>query len=199
MIEHPCFSGRPTLGKIAKNGDWECAKVFEPGECTSQEDVAVYLGESTEIACEAFFGAAFFGCRRKGVPEELRRFVGTFAAIVASAPSGNELFRLMVSRLGIPVAQRFCFAEIGAVDAWKSVGPMQLVDPRAELRAFEALIKRLSNASVGLDRNHRKALEFAYDNGDGTTHWIALPISDGPQIDTARLKEALESFTMVPA
>ena len=80
--------------------------------------------------------------------------------------------------LGIPLARDFRFAEVGAEGAWNSVGPFRIDDPAAALAGFEEMWQELTNAAVGRDLEHDKALEFSYANGDGSTHWIALPVSD---------------------
>ena len=38
------------------------------------------------------------------------------------------------------------------------------------------------------------AAALAFSNGDGTAHWIALPVSDGPVIVASMLEEALRRF-----
>ena len=94
----------------------------------------------------------------------------------------------------MPVAADFLFAEIGAVDAWRSVGAFHIDDPKIALQDIDQLLSQLSESAVGKDSVHLKAIEFAFSNGDGTNHWIALPISDGPKIVAAMLRTALESF-----
>jgi hypothetical protein len=58
------------------------------------------------------------------------------------------------------------------------VGPFRIDDPVAALADFEAMWQKLADSAVGRDHEHDKALEFGYANGDGSTHWIALPVSD---------------------
>jgi hypothetical protein len=92
------------------------------------------------------------------------------------------------------VAAEFVFAEIGAVEAWKSVGAFHIDDPKMALQDIDQLLLQVSESSVGKDTVHLKAIEFVFSNGDGTNHWIALPISEGPRIVAAMLHTALESF-----
>jgi hypothetical protein len=46
---------------------------------------------------------------------------------------------------------------------------------------------------VGQDRDHHKALEFSFDNGDSTTHWFALPVSRGELLDRTLTLQALKA------
>ncbi len=193
LILHPRFSGPPSLGKMAARGEWERAEVFDPGRFTSEDEVKRYLGRKEEIASEAFFGDAFFGARKRGTPEELLRFVLDFNRALASSESGPDFFRHVVERPGISVGSGFLFAEIGAVDAWKSVGPFRIEDLRAALEHFEELLNRLERSPVGRERAHAKAVEFAFDDG-GCEHWIALPVSEGPLIVPPMLEDALRRW-----
>jgi hypothetical protein len=194
MINHPCFNQAPTIGKMAMNGNWESAAIFKPGSFTTEREVREYIGDRREVACEAFFKDAFLGVRRQGDPEYLISFVLGFAKALESSCSGSELSETLTKRFNIPVGVHFRFAEIGAVDAWKSVGPLNIPDPHVALVGFDQLLRELAQSSVGQERHHAKAIEFAYDNQDGTTHWIALPISDGVTINQSKLKTALEVF-----
>ena len=194
MINHPSFNQAPTIGKMAMNGNWERAAIFKPGSFTTEREVREYIGDRREVACEAFFKDAFLGVRRQGDPEYLISFVLGFAKALESSCSGSELSETLIRRFNVPIGVHFRFAEIGAVDAWKSVGPLHIPDPQAVLAGFDQLLRDLELSSVGQERHHSKAIEFAYDNQDGTTHWIALPISDGITINESKLKAALEFF-----
>lgn len=194
-VRHQSFSGPATQIKIAADGKWEQALIGAPSVFVVSQDLDSLVQGRTEIACEAFFGEAFFGVRRRGTPDEIELFVRTFVAIAASAASGDEVFTRVKQQLNVPVGERFGFAEIGAVDAWKSVGPFHLDDPTQELIGIESLMQRLKSSSVGQETQHAKAIEFAFDNGDETTHWIALPISRENTIEPDMLKSALGSYT----
>jgi len=192
LLHSSCFSGPPSLGKMASGGEWERAEVFQPGGFTAEDEVKSYLGVKAEIACEAFFGDAFFGTRKHGTPEDLLRFVLDFNRALASSVIGPDFFRRVAERPGIPVGSGFLFAEVGAVDAWKSVGPFRIEDPCAALEHFEDLSSRLERSPAGREREHRKAVEFAF--GGGCEHWIALPVSEGPLIVPPMLEDALRMF-----
>lgn len=170
------FEGPPTSGKLAVAGRWEDAIVFAPGE---HPPVA-----SEEIAVEAFFGPAFFGVRRVGPPEQLQAFVQRFSDAMAA----DRLFEALPE---LPLGQVFQFAELGAEGAWLSVGALRIDDPCAD---FEELWDRVAAAPVCWDTTHDKALEFSYDNGDGTAHWFAVPVSRDQRVDRELLRAALADF-----
>ena len=192
IIGSPLFNVPPSLGKMAAEGEWECAEVFQPGGFTSDDEVKRYLGSKDEIACEAFFDDAFFGARKRGTPEELLRFVLDFNRALASSANGRDFFRRVAERPGIPVGNGFLFAEVGAVDAWKSVGPFRIEDPCVALEHFEELLSKLERSPAGREREHNKAVEFAF--GGGCEHWIALPVSEGPLIVPSMLEDALRRW-----
>lgn len=192
IIGSSLFSGPPSLGKMAAGGEWERAEVFQPGCFISEEEVKKYLGKKDEIACEAFFCDAFFGARKRGTPEELVRFVLDFNRALASSANGRDFFRRVAERPGIPVGSGFLFAEVGAVDAWKSVGPFRIEDPCAALEHFKELLSKLERSAAGREREHPKAVEFAF--GGGCEHWIALPVSEGPVIVPSMLEDALRKW-----
>lgn len=190
------FRAPPQFGKLAVDGEWERAVTFQPGEYTEEAQAAEFLAGGSEVACEAFFGAAFFGVRRRGATGELSRFVALFARAVASSGDGAELLRAMATAR-VPLGRDFRFAEIGAEGAWNSVGPFRLDDPAAALADFDATWLALEHSNVGREAAHHKAVEFSFDNGDGTTHWFALPVSHARRLDRTRLAEALAAGTAV--
>jgi len=193
ILGSPLFNAPPSLGKMAAGGEWERAEVFQPGGFTSEAEVKRYLGSKDEIACEAFFGDTFFGARKRGRPDDLLRFVLDFNRAFASSTSGGDFFRRVEERPGIPVGKGFLFAEVGAVDAWKSVGPFRIDDPCAALERFEELVSRLERSPAGLEHEHPKAVEFAFEGG-GFEHWIALPVSEGSAIVPSMLQDALRRW-----
>jgi hypothetical protein len=196
VIDWPQFQGRPEFGKIALGGHWESAVTFHGGEFVSQNEALDYLGDSREVACEAFFGASFFGIRLHGNPTDLARDVVHFAHSLQSAESGRQLLATVAEVLQVPLGRHFRYAEIGAEGAWNSVGAFRIDDPTNGLEAFDDLWREISVSPVGRDTAHPKALEFSYDNGrgDGTSHWFALPVSTGNHLDRSLVTSALQRF-----
>lgn len=179
MFDHPSFRRAPDFGKIALDGVWEEAVTFAPGELLTGADVRRVIGAAEDVACEAFFGEAFFGVRFLG-PDPAAS-VTSFAHALAA---GGDFFSALPD---IPLAAAFEFAEIGAEGAWNSVGPYRL----AQLSASDALWAELQTTSLWDDTVHEKALEFSYANGDGSTHWFALPVSRNGRIERIMLEDAL--------
>jgi hypothetical protein len=177
LLQHPAFAGAPDKGKVALDGAWEQALTFRPGELIREAEVPPMVAAATDVACEAFFGDAFFGLRHVG--PDARRFVVTFGQALA----GPDFFAALTH---LPLAQDLQYAEIGAEGAWRSVGPYRLdsLDP-------DGVWVGLQSTAVARDTVHDKALEFSFGNGDGTTHWFALPVSRAGHLDRDLLEQAL--------
>ena len=152
----PAFAGRPDFGKVAVDGLWEEAITFLPG---GVPDV-----RGGNVACEAFWGKAFFGLRTP----EVARF--------SAAMTQPDFFAAIEREFGL--GGEFAFAEIGAEGAWLSVGAFR-VERALDWAALEA-------SPVWLDTTHDKALEFSFDGG---RYWFALPL--GRVLDRDRVEEAL--------
>ncbi len=198
MIKNDIFKKSPNLGQLAVNGEWERAVAFEPGRFCELEEARRYLGSRREVAFEAFFDDAFFGIRHTGESENLSQIIVNYSRAISSSGNGYEFFKIISQDSAICLAQKFKHAEIGAVNAWNSVGAFLIADPIASLSDFDEMWKNISLAPVSHNTTHRKAIEFAFDNGDGTTHWFAFPIStDAPpfEIEMDKLKNALEVYS----
>lgn len=155
----PAFAGRPDFGKVAVDGVWEEAITFLPGE------VPGIRGEN--VACEAFFGKAFFGLRTPDV------------ARFSAAMTQPDFFAAIEREFGL--GGEFAFAEIGAEGAWRSVGAFR-IQGAIDWPALQA-------APVWSDTTHDKALEFSFDGG---RFWFALPL--GRVLDRDRVEEALRAL-----
>lgn len=188
IIDHPRFTAAPTVGKLAIGGRWEQAVTFRPSDLR-RRDVEEFLGEHEEIACEAFFGSAFFGVRTHR--PDAAEFVIAFARAMRSAASGSAFFEA-VRDLGVDLEATFQFAELGAEGAWSSVGPLRIQDPCQALCDTDALWDEVRSSPVGRDLLHDKALEFTFSGG--RFHWFALPVSDQHVMSRARLEDALQAF-----
>lgn len=190
----PLFTQAPDSGKLAVAGMWEDAVLLQPGMTASERMARQLVGRSNDVACEAFFGAAFFGVRQVGERPELVEFVQTFTAILEAANNGQEFFAGIRAELGVPVGRDFTFAELGAEGAWQSVGPVRVDDPAAALADFDSWWAMVAASSVGRDTGHDKALEFSYANGDATEHWFGIPVSHGGVLDRSAVRTALELY-----
>ena len=194
MFNHPVFKPRPDLGQFAKNGSWETAWSFQRGALPSAADVEAYLAGATEIAFEAFFGEAFFGARWSGEPRAVADFSLACVAALRTAVDGASFFSFFSDRTGIGgLGQSISFAEVGAVNAWRSVGSFKTAPPEEALQDFEALWASLTATPLARNASHRKAVEFACL--DPLSHWFALPVSsaDPPcELSREKLRQALE-------
>ena len=200
MIDWPEFEGPAEFGKIALGGHWESAVTFRRGEFVTQTEALAYLGDSREVACEAFFGLPFFGIRLHGDPTELARDIAHFATALQAADSGSQLISTVADNLQVPLGRDFHYAEIGAEGAWNSLGALRIDDPGNALEELDDLWREVSASSVGRDTTHQKVLEFSYDNGRGdeTSHWFALPVSTEEALDRSMVEAALQRFSARP-
>ena len=197
LIEHPAFKARPDRGQFAKGGQWEDAWAFAFDPAPSFEDVRHYLDGSTEVAFEAFFDDAFFGLRLRGTARDTARRAVECVAAATHATDGASFFtdlsrRLELDALGCAVS----FAEVCAVNAWRSVGPFR-IDRLADVsERFGTLWPSLCSSAVGKDVAHRKAVELAQDKP--VPHWFALPVSASTapfRLDPQALRAALNPPT----
>lgn len=195
MIDLPQFRAAPDAGKVAGAGRWETAVAFQPGELTDVAAAADVVAGASDVACEAFFSASFIGLRRTGPPADLARFIVTFAECLRDAVDGDHFVSVLAGATGVPFLRDFRYAEVGAEGAWRSVGAFRIRDPGGFLADLDTQWPHLAATSLGRDTAHDKALEFSYDNGwsDGTTHWVALPVSDDRRLSRSMLTDALRS------
>lgn len=193
MMQWPEFAGPVQFGKVAAAGKWEAAVTFRPGEFVTEADALDYLGDGCEVACEAFFGEAFFGIRLQGESVEVARDLATFAQAMSMAPAGADLFAVVGQGLNVALGRDFRYAELGAEGAWNSVGAFRILDPAAAVAGFDEVWDAVLATEVGREASHAKALEFTFDNGrgDGTTHWFAVPVSRGTALERAAVHAAL--------
>lgn len=188
----PEFLIAPTSYQFAKGGQWEKAWRFSPGSLPSPLELEAYVAQDHEIAFEVFFGQSFFGARKTGSTQELMDFCAKCLLAVKSKGSFFDRFR---RDLGCPVAgQSPDFAEIGCVNAWRSIGAFRIHASQHSASAFEALWQPIHDSSVGRDLHHAKAIEFAFSQP--LEHWFGLPVSvasESNSISKTLLSRTLES------
>ncbi len=175
------------------DGAWERALSFPSNRLPDEASLHAYLGDSTEVAFEAFFGDAFVGARIEGTPSAIRSFAGQCMLAMHAANQGESFVAAFGRHLQLgPLGEVLAFAEVGAVNAWRSVGAFRIQDPRGALADLEPLWVALQSSPAGRDTQHRKALEFAFEQP--LVHWFGIPIStpDAPgELSRALLEEAL--------
>lgn len=193
MVGHPAFEAQPDSGQFAKNGSWEDAWAFEQNALPSRALVTDYLAGATEVAFEAFFGAAFFGARMSGEAQEVAEFSFACVSALGAATDGASFFSSLSKYKSLGAfGRQIVFSEIGAVNAWRSVGSVKTGEPRDALEKFDALWSSLASAPLARNTGHSKAIEFA--GAFPIYHWFALPVSSSQPpfaLDRELLRQAL--------
>jgi hypothetical protein len=186
----PQFLFAPTLCQFAKNGVWEDAWSFPSDRPPSLAELDDYLADRTEVAFEAFFGRAFFGVRLSGTPLEVKALS---IKCLRAANAQASFFDTLRHELGCQVVgQQPDFAEIGCVNAWRSIGAFRMTQPQPFASEFEPLWDLICDSPVGRDTDHPKAIEFAFKQP--LEHWFGIPISveGGPnRVSETLLRQAL--------
>jgi hypothetical protein len=174
MLQHPSFQTAPTLAQFAKHGSWETAWAFTLETRPSRTEVNAFLESSREVAFEIFFGHAFLGVRFEAAPDEVQTFALACVNAFEAARDAKGFFESLGSQTGLThFAQSFSFAEIGAVNAWRSIGAFQIGDLLAP--DLESIWEALQTSTVATHTSHVKAIEFACKQP--IPHWLALPVS----------------------
>ncbi len=182
------------VGQFAKAGGWESAWSFTPEALPSPTTIREYVRERTEIGFEVFFGAEFAGVRFEGQPEYVVESALRCVDLLSKVHDHSSFFDRLAQRFNWSgLGDSFEFAEVGAVNAWKSVGPFRL-NLKADVHVDEIWAEML-HSPVGLNRSHAKAIEFGANRP--TPHWVGLPVS-GPQapfeLDLSLFASALDRF-----
>lgn len=192
MIALPQFRSATTRYQFAKDGHWEQAWAFAGGSLPPRSDLSAYLARRTEIAFEAFFGRCFFGVRFVVEAAEVEAFA-TKCLDAAAERGPLEVFH---RRLGLPLPDPIpAFADIGCVDAWRSVGAARVWERGQAMMDFEAIWRSAALSAAGRDSRHPKAIEFACESP--LPHWLGMPVSeptDRNPLSTTLLREALNVF-----
>jgi hypothetical protein len=176
MLQHPAFRVRPTSAQFAKCGSWETAWSFTQLDSPSRTALSAYLGGAREVAFEVFFGDAFFGVRFEGNPKDVEKFSRHCIESFCNTSVGSEFFEALQMALSwTGLGRNALFTEVGAVNAWKSVGAHRLPPPNQALQDFDNLWKDISQTILATETTHKKAIEFAYDTP--AEHWFALPVN----------------------
>lgn len=194
LTGHPAFSTGPHAGQFAKGGAWESAWSFLAGRPPTSSELDAFLAGSGEVAFEAFFGGAFFGVRWTGPVAEVRDRSRACVAAWEAAVDGADFFSRLSHLTGLRGwGREVAFAEVGAVNAWRSVGAFRAPEPAQALRDFDGLWEALQRTPLAAEAAHPKAVELACKVP--VPHWFALPVSSlvSPfEWRRDRLRQALE-------
>src|SRR3990167_5396371 len=104
----------------------------------------------------------------------------------------EAFFGVFRQELGCPLpGQPPAFAEIGCVNAWRSVGAVRISEPHLASSGFARLWHSVLHSSVGRDTRHAKAIEFAFEYP--LAHWFGVPVSvtgESNSVSEALLRQA---------
>jgi hypothetical protein len=174
---HPHFQTGISYGQFAKLGVWEEAWIIKSeAGMPDEQAVMTYLADAEEVAFEVFFGTAFFGLRCRGTPQQVLQFA--LACIRAQHESlvGDSFLSLLSSALEVPAwGEHVEFAEVGAVNFWKSIGPYRVPDLKLAQGNPEVLLQALKQTPLGQNTQHPKAMELGCIGI--FPHWFGLSVS----------------------
>ncbi len=170
------ITGPPSLGQFAKNAIWEYAWSFNACNPPSIKELKSYIEGVNEVAFELFFGASFFGMRLEGTSSYLLELTTHCLECMYNSID----FDSYVSALGNhPQCGTLCneitHIEVGAVNAWKSVGSFIMPKPSQALIEFDKLWPLLCSVQLSQDVDHLKAVELTYS--EPVEHWVGIPVS----------------------
>jgi len=189
----PAFQSRPDVVQFAKKGAWENAWGFPTDDLPDEGAVLGWISDSDEVAFEAFFGNAFFGLRCTGPAPGTKCFAIGCIRALRRARTGEPFFPTLRRETGFEgFSSSIAFAEIGAVNAWRSCPAFRWLPPATRKVDFQLLWPGLLRSPIAADCTHPKAIEFAFEQP--AQHWFGLPVSDpGPphRLSQASLREAL--------
>ena len=190
---HPVFQQPISYAQFAKDGVWEGAWQFTHNQTPNEAQLQQYVGESQEVAFEILCEQAFFGLRFKGTNEEVFADARSCVQAFAQSKKSADFLTHLAQLLGVPAwGQEITFAEIGAINFWKSVGPYRIADWQQAPEQMDQLMATLQDQPVGRDLKHPKALELGCSGR--YPHWFGIPISISSQdlrISADHLSETL--------
>jgi hypothetical protein len=189
LLDLPTFSQPATSAQFALKGNWESAWSYDMAAPPTREELLRYLGDASEVAFEAFFGHAFLGARAVGTANDVTHFAMSCITSLAQTRSARDFFEHLQQHLGVTELGKYiAFAEIGAVNAWKSIGPFRLPALDPSLVAINQWWRELECTALAADTTHLKAIEFV--GFRPVHHWLAVPVSK-PSMPFAASQDAV--------
>ncbi len=157
------FESPPTTAQFAKNGMWEKALSFDVDKPPSIDELRTYLAGGNELAFELFFGASFLGLRMTGTPAFVLEFFRHCLVCLDNASSAASFIKAVENHASCgDLCREVTHMEVGAVNAWKSVGPYMFPPPDRTWDIIDELWAEIGATRLGDDVDHPKALEVAY-------------------------------------
>jgi hypothetical protein len=176
LTDCPAFRIPPTAVQLAHGGDWENCRRWDIARLPDEAEIARGLAGREEMAFELFGGTAFCGVRFTGSPATVGERIRACFAAARAAHRGADFFAELSARTGLTGwGAKVDFAEVGAVNAWKSTGAVRAEGLPAAEADFAAWWQAIARSPVARETAHPKAVEFACSAP--TPHWFALPIS----------------------
>lgn len=170
------LENQPSIGQFALNGIWEKALSFRVDAAPSIDELREYLAGGSELAFELFYDTSFFGVRFTGTPAFILE-LSEHCLKCMNIPVDLQSFITAVGKHDLcgELCHEVAYMEVGAVNAWKSVGSYRLPAPEQSLVNIDKLWSEICETQLVNDVNHPKALELAYTHP--LPHWLGLPIS----------------------
>ena len=191
------FENSPLTGQFAFDGNWEKTLSFKVDAPPSIDELKEYLAGENELAFELFCDASFFGVRFTGTPAFILELSEHFLKCLNTALDLHSFIKAVGNHDSCgELCHEVSHIEVGAVNAWKSVGSYRLPPPEQTLEDFDKFWSEICDTLLVNDVNHPKAVEFAYS--DPLPHWLGLPISTQLppySISKEMLREILLRFT----
>ena len=190
------FKKPPSIGQFAKDGNWENALSFEMDNPISFDELKAYLATSTEIAFELFFDDSFFGIRFEGESNRVLELSEHCLACLHNISDFNTFIAALEAHPAIgKLCQEVSHVEIGAVNAWKSIGSFVMPLPAQALANIDEVWSNSALTHLKNEDKHPKAVEIAY--AAPYPHWLGFPISTKEHpyaLSKVMLTEVLRKF-----
>jgi hypothetical protein len=191
------FESPPALAQFASNSCWEEALSFSPTQTPSPDTLRSYLQGRTELAFETFHGDHFLGIRCEDSPDAVLHFAVQCVRSFQWAQQGTAIHLALQETLGHTLfSTPPAFAEVGAVNAWRSVGSYRIELHGPAAIDTQALFAHLMQSPLGQHHQHPKALEFAFTHP--VSHWVGTPVSTseaGYPLSHTLLAQALHAWS----
>jgi hypothetical protein len=191
------FENPPSIGQFALNGIWEKALSFGVDKPPSIDELREYLAGKNELAFELFFGASFFGVRFIGTPALILELSQHCLICLNNSLDADSFITAVGNHASCgELCHEVTHMEVGAINAWKSVGSYLLPTPAQTLGNIDELWSEICATQLTNDVKHPKAVEFVYT--DPRPHWLGFPISiQQPPYSLSKemLREVLQKFT----
>ena len=166
----------PSTGQFAINGIWENTLSFKAHQPPSIDEIKTYFSDRNELAFELFFGELFFGVRFTGTPAYILELSEHCLKCMSIHSDLASFIKAVADHtLCGKLCHEMDYMEIGAVNAWKSIGSFRLPPLKDEPVDMNELWSEICTTPLAKDSKHPKAIEVAYNKP--LHHWLGFPVS----------------------